>query len=132
CLSIPAIRYREPEFEPGPAKVTHRRGEKARLYCSVKHLGERTVVWRKVPNTNPLTIGATTWIDDARIYVDHKNRQWDLVIEGVTSYDSGEYECQISISKKLLRHVVELYVTETASGQVKRNPEIVITGTQFA
>lgn len=70
------------------------------------------VVWRKVPDTNPLTIGTTTWVDDPRIFVDHtkSDNQWDLVIEDVTSRDAGEYECQVSISKKLLRHVVELFV----------------------
>ncbi|KAH9492969.1 hypothetical protein Btru_023975, partial [Bulinus truncatus] len=133
CIALPAIRVRLPEFEPTPTKVTHKKGDKARLYCSVKHLGERTVVWRKVSAKGPLTIGTKTWINDPRVSVDNSGpgSHWDLVIQDVTLDDAGEYECQISVSKTILRHVVDLSVAETSSSQVKRNPEIHISGTHY-
>ncbi|KAI8792584.1 hypothetical protein BgiMline_002585 [Biomphalaria glabrata] len=124
CIALPAIRVRLPEFEPAPTKVTHKKGDKAKLYCSVKHLGERTVVWRRLSAKGPLTIGKKTWINDPRVSVDHSmsENRWDLIIQDVTVDDAGEYECQISVSKKILRRVVDLSVSETSSSPVKRNP----------
>jgi hypothetical protein len=70
------------------------------------------VVWRKLPNVNPLTIGLDTWVEDTRLHVEHvhKHNQWNLIIEQVTSKDVGSYECQVSMKDKKLRQVVQLEV----------------------
>ncbi|XP_059179671.1 hemicentin-2-like [Physella acuta] len=132
CLTTPAIRVQEPEFRPVQTAYTYKRGEQARLLCSIKHLGERIVSWRKTTDKNPLTIASKTWVDDPRIRVDHEEygENWDLLISDVTPDDSGEYECQFTVNRKKLRQVVNLTVTEN-SGTVKRNPDILISGTQF-
>lgn len=128
--SPPVVRVLEPEFNPAPDKMTFSRGDTARLLCSVNNLGERTVVWRKLPNPNPLTIGLDTWVEDARLHVEHehKNNQWNLVIEHVTSSDQGNYECQVSMKERNLRQNVVLEVIDVP---VKRHPDILISGAQF-
>ncbi|RUS92125.1 hypothetical protein EGW08_000149, partial [Elysia chlorotica] len=85
CVSAPAIRYLEPEFVPSPATVSYKRGENARLYCSVMNLGELTVSWRRVTAPATLTVGTMTWINDPRIKVDHVtgSDQWDLLIDSI-------------------------------------------------
>ncbi|GFO34118.1 fibroblast growth factor receptor 4 [Plakobranchus ocellatus] len=133
CIAGPAIRFLEPEFLPTPNKVIHKKGDRARLFCSVVNLGELTVTWRKTTESTPITIGTMTWINDPRIQVDHmtNTNQWDLVINGVVPPDAGQYECQVSTSQKLLRHRVTLDISDMSSGQIKRNQDIVITGSQF-
>jgi hypothetical protein len=78
------------------------------------------VVWRKLPNVNPLTIGLDTWVEDTRLHVEHvhKHNQWNLIIEQVTSKDVGSYECQVSMKDKKLRQVVQLEVVgESQQGE---------------
>ncbi|XP_076466003.1 zwei Ig domain protein zig-8-like [Babylonia areolata] len=129
-MAAPEIRVLEPEFNPVPSKLTYTQGDMARLLCSVSHLGERTIVWRKLPNPNPLTIGLDTWVEDRRLHVEHvhKHNQWNLIIEHVTSEDEGDYECQVSRKERSLRQVVTLEVIDVP---VKRNPDIVIRGNEF-
>ncbi|XP_076444379.1 zwei Ig domain protein zig-8-like [Babylonia areolata] len=128
--AAPDIRILEPEFNPVPQNRTFYSGDMARLLCSVNHLGERTVVWRKLPSHNPLTIGLDTWVDDRRMHVEHvhSTNQWNLIIERVTSADQGEYECQVSMKRKNLRQIVQLQVIDVP---VKRNPDIIIRGKEF-
>ena len=42
-MAAPDVRVLEPEFNAVPTKMTYTRGDMARLFCSVSHLGERTV-----------------------------------------------------------------------------------------
>ncbi|GFS07821.1 lachesin [Elysia marginata] len=74
-----------------------------------------------------------TWINDPRIKVDHidGSNQWDLLIDGIASKDAGMYECQVSTRKKVMRQEVTLHISDISSGQMKRNPDIFITGSQF-
>ncbi|KAL8617794.1 hypothetical protein ACOMHN_062548 [Nucella lapillus] len=111
-MAAPEIRVLEPEFNPVPSKMTYTQGDTAKLLCSVSQLGERTIVWRKLPNPNPLTIGVDTWVEDSRLHVEHvhKQNQWNLIIEHVTTEDEGDYECQVSMKEKSLRQVIQLEV----------------------
>ncbi|KAK7476146.1 hypothetical protein BaRGS_00032639, partial [Batillaria attramentaria] len=129
-IAPPVVRVLEPEFNAVPTTMTFNRGDTARLLCSVRNLGERTVVWRKLPNPNPLTIGLDTWVEDDRLHVEHvhKHNQWNLIIERVTSADQGDYECQISMKERNLRQNIKLEVIDAPK---KRNPDIEISGAQF-
>ncbi|XP_071117581.1 neurotrimin-like isoform X1 [Haliotis cracherodii] len=131
----PEIRIIEPEFNDVPESLTYSKGETARLFCSVSNLGERTIVWRKVPNPHPVTIGTRTWTEDMRFHVDHVplSNQWNLMIQNVTPDDTGKYECQISMRKKKLRQHIYLKVKDVP---VKRHPDfyvsdIHISGTSY-
>ncbi|XP_050400548.1 myopalladin [Patella vulgata] len=126
----PEIRVIEPEFRPVPENVTHKGGDMARLFCTVDNLGDRTVIWRKLPEISPLTIGTDTWADDSRIHVEHvtKDNQWNLLIDDVTRLDSGTYECQVSTHQRKMRNRVRLKVIDDP---VKRNPVMQVSGTQF-
>ena len=77
------------------------------------------IVWRKLPDPNPLTIGLDTWVEDTRLHVEHvhKRNQWNLIIEHVTSADQGDYECQVSMKERSLRKNIQLEVIgERAEG----------------
>ncbi|KAK0049449.1 muscle M-line assembly protein unc-89, partial [Biomphalaria pfeifferi] len=70
------------------------------------------VVWRKLPQSAPLTIGSKSWTRDKRIHSEHvpNSSQWNLVVENVTVSDAGQYECHVSKRKSQLRHRVSLIV----------------------
>ncbi|PVD19386.1 hypothetical protein C0Q70_19874 [Pomacea canaliculata] len=122
----PDVRILEPEFNPVPSKMIYTRGDTARLFCSVSNLGERTVVWRKLPSPNPLTIGLDTWVEDERIHVEyvHKAEQWNLIIDQVNAADQGDYECQVSITQRKLRQNIRLEVM----GQYQSTSRTVCSG----
>ncbi|XP_055879385.1 uncharacterized protein LOC106052257 isoform X2 [Biomphalaria glabrata] len=102
--------------------VTYDEGEMAVLFCSVDNLGDHTVVWRKLPQSAPLTIGSKSWTRDKRIHSEHvpNSSQWNLVVENVTVSDAGQYECHVSKRKSQLRHRVSLIVKAKPVPQLPR------------
>ncbi|XP_060064117.1 hemicentin-2-like [Ylistrum balloti] len=105
-------RYPVPNFLTSETNVTYMAGDKAILECAVENLGTRTVVWRKLPSTTPLTIGRFLYISNDAITVGHQpdSYHWNLHIHPVTAEDEGEYECQVSSSDKTIRQRVNLTV----------------------
>ncbi|KAI8793263.1 muscle M-line assembly protein unc-89 [Biomphalaria glabrata] len=80
------------------------------------------VVWRKLPQSAPLTIGSKSWTRDKRIHSEHvpNSSQWNLVVENVTVSDAGQYECHVSKRKSQLRHRVSLIVKAKPVPQLPR------------
>ncbi|KAL4233244.1 hypothetical protein ACF0H5_007928 [Mactra antiquata] len=118
-----------PEFYPAPYNVSFHRGDVAVLSCSIYNLGTKTVVWRRIDSSFPLTSGTMTVIEDKRIQVAHiefKN-QWDLTIKDVRPEDDGVYECQISSKDRTVRRIITLNVVE----RKVEIPEINITEPQY-
>lgn len=118
-----------PDFFPAPFNVSFHVGDAAVLSCSVQNLGTKTVVWRRLDHSFPLTSGAMTVIDDPRIqvaHVDYKG-QWDLLIKDVKAEDEGVYECQVSSKDRTIRRIITLNVIEP---QILI-PEINITEPQY-
>ncbi|XP_033749137.1 kin of IRRE-like protein 2 isoform X1 [Pecten maximus] len=105
-------RYPVPNFLTSETNVSYMAGDKAVLECAVENLGTRTVVWRKLPSTTPLTIGRFLYISNDAITVGHQpdSHHWNLHIHPVTADDEGEYECQVSSSDKTIRQRVNLTV----------------------
>lgn len=70
------------------------------------------VIWRRVHEKNPLTIGEYTYVNDDRINVGHRkgSSNWNLLIKNVQPHDSGIYECQISTKEKDIRQQIFLDV----------------------
>ncbi|XP_046553850.1 uncharacterized protein LOC124263306 [Haliotis rubra] len=126
----PEIRVREPQFTTMSGSINHKKGDLAILYCSVQNLGERTVVWRKLPMAGPLTVGTKTWVKDKRIHVEHmpNSDQWNLIIEKANVNDSATYECQVSFRSKKLRQLITLTVKDDSN---KDAPRIQISGESY-
>ncbi|XP_046350566.1 uncharacterized protein LOC124131372 isoform X1 [Haliotis rufescens] len=127
----PEIRVREPQFTTMSGSINHKKGDLAILYCSVQNLGERTVVWRKLPMAGPLTVGTKTWVKDKRIHVEHmpNSDQWNLIIEKAKVNDSATYECQVSFRSKKLRQLITLTVKDDSH---KDAPTLSISGIQIS
>lgn len=117
-----------PRFQQTESNYTYHKGERAILYCSVKHLGTKTVSWRKANETYFLTIGTVILTDDKRFEVAHteESTDWNLMISNVSTADSGAYECQISSVDRGLRKEVYLNVKDEFS---YAEPRISLTGT---
>ncbi|KAL5004923.1 hypothetical protein ScPMuIL_018379 [Solemya velum] len=120
-----------PEFVEMQKNFTFNKGELAILYCSVENLGTKTVIWRRVHEKNPLTIGEYTYVNDDRINVGHRkgSSNWNLLIKNVQPHDSGIYECQISTKEKDIRQQIFLDVKE--EDPINRKPDIQIYGNPY-
>ncbi|KAH3833734.1 hypothetical protein DPMN_107049 [Dreissena polymorpha] len=128
-VGLPPIITPAPEFNPTPFNVTFRSGDIAVLRCSINDLGTKTVVWRKVGTSFPLTSGTLTVVADKRFQVGHIDfkSHWDLMIKNVKLEDDGVYECQISSKDRTVRRLITLNVVDP----VVEAPEIRITETQY-
>ncbi|XP_022333139.1 neural cell adhesion molecule 1-like isoform X2 [Crassostrea virginica] len=109
-----AGRYPVPQFAYTDTNVTANVGERAVLVCRVENLGTRKVIWRKLPDVSPLTIGQYVFVNDVAMSVQHarESEDWKLIISGVHSSHSGEYECQVPTADKQMRKQFYLTVTE--------------------
>lgn len=70
------------------------------------------VIWRKLPEESPVTIGENLFKQDNRISISHdtSRNNWDLIITDLTFEDSGVYECQVPSSNKNVRQHIFLRV----------------------
>ncbi|XP_041365558.1 zwei Ig domain protein zig-8-like [Gigantopelta aegis] len=118
-----------PYFNLRPTNLTFHRGDTAILYCSIEHLGTKTVIWRRASDPNPLSIGNLIYVPDSRYSVKHvkEEHEWNLVIKNVNPKDEGIYECQISSRAKLIQHV--LVRVNDLNPTVKK--AIFVSGTKF-
>ena len=64
---------------------------------------------------SPLTIGQYVFVNDVAMSVQHarESEDWKLIISGVHSSHSGEYECQVPTADKQMRKQFYLTVTGT-------------------
>ncbi|XP_045216852.2 lachesin-like isoform X2 [Mercenaria mercenaria] len=101
-----------PKFLQTESNYTYHKGERAILYCSVKHLGTKTISWRRANESLFLTSGTVIITGDTRFEVAHTedSTDWNLMISNVSTADSGAYECQISSTNRDLRKEVYLNV----------------------
>ncbi|XP_041363298.1 lachesin-like isoform X2 [Gigantopelta aegis] len=122
----------EPSFVSIETNFTFTEGDLARLRCSVSNLGTKKVIWRRMSDPNPLTIGQRTFVEDRRITVEHSplHPDWNLIIKQVRRDDAGVYECQVSSRSRFLRWNVSLYViARTTPRRIK--PAIKIKGAKY-
>lgn len=108
------LKANQPNFLATKQNYTVSTDHLAVLSCAVQQLGTKTVVWRKVSEPNPLTVGKVTFVADSRIqthHVVHKD-QWNLHIRNVGKSDAGAYECQISTKDRNLRKIFYLKVVD--------------------
>jgi len=83
--------------------VTIQAGEVARLPCRVHQVRNYSVSWVRTKDSAILSIDGETVVQDARVtVVRHPARgDWLLSISDVRGEDEGQYECQVSMSRKL-------------------------------
>ncbi|XP_067667725.1 leucine-rich repeats and immunoglobulin-like domains protein 1 isoform X1 [Haliotis asinina] len=113
-----------PKFIPTKGNFTFKVGELARLECAVDNLSTKKVIWRRGSESNPLTIGKRTFVDDKRVMIEHTplHQNWNLLIKRVRVDDEGMYECQVSSQARHLRHHVYLTV-EVSETPHSGNPD---------
>ncbi|XP_045213492.2 junctional adhesion molecule B-like [Mercenaria mercenaria] len=95
--------------------VSVKEGQTAVLLCTVKELGTRMVVWRKVGSDFPLTIGQYVYVGDVRFAVSANGPDWDLMINNVKNSDAGKYTCEKSAKTPSIVKIVTLEVTQQAA-----------------
>lgn len=106
-----------PTFTNTPTNVTAIKGDKAILRCGIENLGTKTVIWRKQPYRVPIIVGKEQFLEIDRfqlLRVPHHD-EWNLLIKNTQPFDSGTYECQVSLKGSLIRRNVTLTVTELPS-----------------
>ncbi|XP_069137770.1 uncharacterized protein [Argopecten irradians] len=113
-----------PEFvQIGRREITVHRGETVVLKCAIKNLGPREVVWRKVSEDFPLSIGTHMYAPVDEMSVDFRRSgkfktRWDLIIKRTEPRHSGKYECQI-VTKGLKTYHINLMVLPSTKPQRK-------------
>lgn len=94
-----AVRSATAEDDEPQVTITHRINENkdAELICTVKDLGSRRIIWSKLSDPYPISIGTTRFMPNKRYRVEGKSREAVmLTIKRVTSQDAGEYQCRVS------------------------------------
>ncbi|XP_033749483.1 uncharacterized protein LOC117334131 isoform X2 [Pecten maximus] len=122
-------RQTNPEFvQIGRREITVHRGETVVLKCAIRNLGPREVVWRKVSEDFPLSIGTHMYAPVDEMSVDYRRSgkfktRWDLIIKRTEPRHSGKYECQI-VTKGLKTYHINLIVLPSTKPQRKGQEKI--------
>ncbi|KAK3597020.1 hypothetical protein CHS0354_014908 [Potamilus streckersoni] len=124
------MEYRHPVFSTDtPDNVTHYKGERATLQCSIRYLGTKEVIWKKQNEPHVLTVGKFVFVDDPSYAIDHVShrQEWNLIIVKVKPRHAGVYECQVS-TKEDLRRLIQLNVIDKPA---PKKDGIAISGKEF-
>lgn len=117
-----------PSFISDSGNITYFVGSTANLSCVIENLGARSVIWRKLPDTNPLTIGENLFLKhDKRISISHDSsiNNWDLIIKDLKTEDTGVYECQVASSNKNIRQHWFLRVKDRPVEENTKPPPVI-------
>ncbi|XP_045156846.2 kin of IRRE-like protein 2 isoform X2 [Mercenaria mercenaria] len=120
-----------PTFTNTPTSVVTHKGSVAILRCGVDNLGTKTVSWRKLPYNVPITVGKDQFlkIDRFKLFQVPYQGEWNLHIKNAQPFDSGTYECHVSLKGEKIRRNITLTVLETTTAPVI--PSIHLSGTQI-
>ncbi|XP_063435595.1 uncharacterized protein LOC134716517 [Mytilus trossulus] len=143
ALNVDGLKSDVPYFEPRENNVSFHTGSTATLMCSIIGLQTRIVVWRRMSEPSPLTIGDFVYSQDSRISIRRvvKQNEWNLIIKDVRPADAGVYECAVS-SREKYKRLVLLRVTGTYSNLSRKSysyendillsqPQVNVTGNDF-
>ncbi|XP_050402228.1 hemicentin-1 isoform X2 [Patella vulgata] len=124
--------YTLPTFVETERNVTFDVGDNARLPCSLQNLGPKVVIWKKVDQVHPISIGDYIYVPDSDYYVEHRetsipSSEWNLRIKDVKIHHAGVYECQISAKEEIVRNITLNVVDSYKSNK----PGIELGGTLF-
>ncbi|XP_060574037.1 leucine-rich repeats and immunoglobulin-like domains protein 1 isoform X2 [Ruditapes philippinarum] len=120
-----------PSFTNTPTNVVTHKGSVAILRCGVDNLGTKTVTWRKLPYNIPITVGKDQFlkIDRFKLFQVPYQGEWNLHIKNAQPFDSGTYECHVSLKGEKISRNITLTVLETATAPLI--PSINMSGTQI-
>lgn len=132
-VTVSAIRVPIPVIEPSTNEVYVTEGDTATLVCSVRWLGTKTVIWRRISDSSPLTIGQFVFTSDSRISIQRTTgpNDWNLIIMDVKPGDAGEYECQVS-AENTVRRMVLLKVNAENIRFIKKPSDVWVEKGKFA
>ncbi|RUS74916.1 hypothetical protein EGW08_017315, partial [Elysia chlorotica] len=64
--------------------------------CTVKNLGGRRIIWRRISDPYPIGVGGAKFNPSSKYRVTSKGDTTTLVIRRVSTADAGEYLCEAS------------------------------------
>ncbi|CAK9304547.1 unnamed protein product [Gordionus sp. m RMFG-2023] len=114
CLILRGLNQSlNPKITKVSSKTLLHKGNVARLDCFVQYLGDYTVSWIKIADSNGqkdfpnvLTSGGTRVTQDTRITIrSETNQQYTLEVRDINDEDSGVYQCQISTDPLIYKDV---------------------------
>lgn len=83
-------------------QITHQIGTDAVLTCTVKDLGNRRIIWSKVSDPYPISVGSTKFNPARKYKVVVTENSSVLTIKQVKLEDAGEYQCRVSGMERLM------------------------------
>ncbi|CAG5124906.1 unnamed protein product, partial [Candidula unifasciata] len=83
-------------------QITHQIGTDAVLTCTVKDLGNRRIIWNKLSDPYPISVGSTKFNPASKYKVALKENSSVLTIKRVKLEDAGEYQCRVSGMERLM------------------------------
>ncbi|XP_076443259.1 protein amalgam-like [Babylonia areolata] len=76
--------------------MTFEMGRDATLNCTVRGIGKKRVIWRRLADPVPIAVGTTKFTAGKKYRVRRKGDDWQLIIKNVDHSDAGEYECRLT------------------------------------
>ncbi|XP_059174833.1 hemicentin-1-like isoform X2 [Physella acuta] len=138
------LRYTLPTFLDTPVNITAVVGSTVILPCTVQNLGPKSVIWKRVDQITPITVGSYVFDPDNRYSVSHNdqntdethrfgqdNSRWNLQIQNVNIEHAGTYECQISTKEDFARNVTLHVIEDKNSRLLEKKTGIKLTGTSY-
>lgn len=95
-LSSPIQGSAESRLTSRDLNMTFEQGRDAVLTCTVRNIGRKRVVWRKLSHPFPLSVGTTTFWPGGKYRVRRQGDDWRLTVKNLQYQDAGEYECRLS------------------------------------
>ncbi|KAK7489265.1 hypothetical protein BaRGS_00019517 [Batillaria attramentaria] len=95
--SIPEVNAaRDAQIATQHLNITFDMGKDATLTCTVRNIGKKRVIWRRLSDPFPISVGARRFASTSKYRVKRDGDDWRLTIRNIRVNDAGEYECRLS------------------------------------
>uniref|UniRef100_A0A0B7AWF7 Ig-like domain-containing protein n=1 Tax=Arion vulgaris TaxID=1028688 RepID=A0A0B7AWF7_9EUPU len=94
-LHTEAVRSQTP-LQEKDIEITHKIDTDAVLTCVVKDLGTRRIMWNKLSDPYPISVGKTRFNPRKNYKIDATDNRSVLTIKNIKLEDAGEYQCRVT------------------------------------